>query len=97
MYPFYDNVFLGCMSSQGLVDHTVGHVCDICMCEVSRRHCVYGMSWLVDDLWYRCNVVNFDSHVSKVVGYCRCGVAGDTLGPFIRAKISRGLNRPRLK
>ncbi len=33
----------------------------------------------MDDLWYRCNVVNFDFHISNVVGCCMCGVAGDTL------------------
>ena len=80
MYAFYDNVFLGCMSSQGLksrVDHTVGHVCYICV--KCPEGIVCSMSWLVDDLWCRCNVVNFESHISNVVGYFMCGVAGDTL------------------
>ena len=52
----------------------MGHVCDICV--KCLEGIVYGMSWLVDDLWYSCNVVNFDSHISNVVGYCMCGVAG---------------------
>ena len=84
MYPFYDNIFLGCMSSQGLKSRPCRGACVLYMCEVSRRHCLWyvmacGMSWLVDDLWYRCNVVNFGSHISNVVGYCMCGMAGDTL------------------
>ncbi len=55
----------------------MGHVCYICVNCLEGIVC--GMSWLVDDLWYRCNVVNFDSHISNVVGYCMCGMAGDTL------------------
>ncbi len=55
----------------------MGHVCYICVKCLEGIVC--GMSWLVDDLWYRCNVVNFDSHINNVVGYCMCGVAGDTL------------------
>ncbi len=43
------------------------------MCVKCLEGIVYGMSWL-DDLWY--STVNFDSHISNVVGYCMCGVAG---------------------
>ncbi len=79
MYAFYDNVFLGCMSSQGLKRRPYCEACVLYICELSREGIVCGMSWLVDDLWHRCNVVNFDSHISNVVCYCMCGVAGDTL------------------
>ncbi len=41
----------------------MGHVCD--MCVKCLEGIVYGMPWLVDDLWYSCNVVNFDSHISN--------------------------------
>ncbi len=76
MYAFYDNVFLGCISSQGLKSKPYRGACIYVKC---LEGIVCGISWLVDDLWYRSNVVNFGSHISSVVGYCMCGVAGDTL------------------